>query len=394
MTRNSAVRLIYAAHLPLMVVFICAAVVGLMLLLYIINLRGDAILYARTVNSIRRLFRDQSRMTIKQRMQSSVLPETKFQPPYHEFPFFYPVVISFATLNTLYAYFAVLLYGFQGQTLSLDQLKATLTPSVWGWLVVGAIFLIHLILYKGMAVYREKYYLQSRLVGVDIDGVLNEHRIQFADVFKQQTGRTIDPNEIRTIPVHKDPKLGVKKEDADRVFESPEYWLSMPAKDGAAKILERITDEFGIQPLVFTNRNWVKKEKKKDWRIQIRTHWKAKPRRLSERTRDWLRVLSSNPIRFITLKWLKSHGFTPKKVLVNIGKRRFWTRETDRFKVARAENIRFFVEDDLANAVRLSDTCQVVFLIDQPYNPSDELPPNVLRVESWEDLYERMRELV
>ena len=65
----------------------------------------------------------------------------------------------------------------------------------------------------------------------------------------------------------------------------------------------------------------------------------------------------------------------------------------NRFEIARRHKIRLFVEDDLPKARKLAESCEVVFLIDQPYNQCDpsSLPSNILRVKSWKDVYAKVR---
>jgi hypothetical protein len=52
---------------------------------------------------------------------------------------------------------------------------------------------------------------------------------------------------------------------------------------------------------------------------------------------------------------------------------------------------RFFVEDDVANAIRLSASYETVFLMSQAYNLDVSLPPRVERVASWNEVLERVR---
>jgi len=63
----------------------------------------------------------------------------------------------------------------------------------------------------------------------------------------------------------------------------------------------------------------------------------------------------------------------------------------NRFYISRQKSIRFFVEDDLEKANKLSYTCDVVFLYDQPYNASNQLPSNVIRVKSWYEIYQSLK---
>ena len=41
------------------------------------------------------------------------------------------------------------------------------------------------------------------------------------------------------------------------------------------------------------------------------------------------------------------------------------------------------MEDDLAKARKLADICDIVYLIDQPYNQTLALPNNIVRVKNW-----------
>src|SRR5438128_2260191 len=51
------------------------------------------------------------------------------------------------------------------------------------------------------------------IVGVDIDGVIGDHRKMFAEVLKRATGKQIDPEAITKIPVHQCRELEVTKDD-------------------------------------------------------------------------------------------------------------------------------------------------------------------------------------
>lgn len=414
MTLGEAVTLVYTIHLPLIIIFVSAAFIGGLVLWYIINLRADAILYARTVNSIRKQFRDESGMGIEERVRISTLPESSHQPPYLEKSFFLPVVFSFATLNTLYIFFALMVRQFNvADHLDLSAIKSEkvvelLILPVWGWLLIVAFFALHLILYWFLAHHREYSYLRSHSVGLDIDGVLNDHRSQFKKILEKQTGKVIDKDRITIIPVHEDSTLAVSGEEESDVFQDPEYWLTMPPMEGAAYVIEKkMRNSFRLKVNIFTYRPWpdtqkkvVKEEEnrgsKKEWRKAIVNHRTqvGNPMRCVGK---WS-LKFQDPIRVITRNWLKDNGIKFSRLYIEKGN----DNTTDprikirnRFNLARKKKLRFFVEDDLTKALKLSYFCEVVFLIDQPYNYTyKDLPPNVLRVKSWEELYRRMRELV
>ena len=52
------------------------------------------------------------------------------------------------------------------------------------------------------------------------------------------------------------------------------------------------------------------------------------------------------------------------------------------------------MEDDPEKAIKLAYICDVVFLIDQPYNKNESFPNNVVRVNSWDDLYHKIKKFV
>jgi hypothetical protein len=69
-------------------------VLGLCVLGYVINLRCDAILYARTVNGIRKYFSESSGLTVDQDVRFRVLPKSAHLPHYIEGPYFLFVVLT------------------------------------------------------------------------------------------------------------------------------------------------------------------------------------------------------------------------------------------------------------------------------------------------------------
>ena len=67
----------------------------------------------------------------------------------------------------------------------------------------------------------------------------------------------------------------------------------------------------------------------------------------------------------------------------------------NRFNIARKKKMRFFVEDDAEKAAKLAFICDVVFLLEQPYNrePAFIIPNNVIRCETWDEIYGHVRRL-
>ena len=103
------------------------------------------------------------------------------------------------------------------------------------------------------------------------------------------------------------------------------------------------------------------------------------------------------PIDKITRLWLRKHGLKYDKLIIEKGNEdvpdpRGHIR--NRFFKSREYKIKYFVEDDLEKAVKLAYICDIVFLLDQPYNQTlDKQPSNVIRVKSWEEIYRQIRKL-
>jgi hypothetical protein len=115
--------------------------IGLLIMLYIINLRFKALLYARTVNGIRSYFVDRN----PDNAYYFVLPSTTLKPPYKEILAFGPVIMTFALANTTYIAGAI-----------LWSLGATLHALVDVTLVYAISISIHFGLYLLLAERQEK----------------------------------------------------------------------------------------------------------------------------------------------------------------------------------------------------------------------------------------------
>ena len=232
------------------------------------------------------------------------------------------------------------------------------------------------------------------IVGIDIDGVLNDHRVHFASLLKSLTGKILDPGAITTIPVHKIPHTDVTQLDEFAIFNWPAYWTEMPemsgARDGLRQIISRQTDVRLFtrrpwpNPLTFPDelrRNyWHAWQKVTRWSRLTRTVWTVAERSASIQRRS--QYLLDLPIRHITGEWLRRLGFLYSRLTLDVP---IASNRGSRFEVARRERFQAFIEDNLDNAIQLSSICPTVILIDQPYNQRDatDLPSNVIRAPGW-----------
>jgi hypothetical protein len=122
------------------------AVVGLCVLGYIVNIRCDAILYARVVNGIRRYFYNRAALDLATQNSIRVLPIDTQLPHYFELTYFGFVVAVFAIIGAAYfgvgAYYIYYALGWHDRC--------------WVWLWTLLFLLSHLLLYAYLARRRER----------------------------------------------------------------------------------------------------------------------------------------------------------------------------------------------------------------------------------------------
>jgi len=409
-------------------VFFVISLVGFMMMLHVIGMRMDALLYARTINAIRKYFFDtDKKMDFQDRLSVRVLPQSPRLPPYFEGLFFGPVIIAFALINSFFMALSLATIGEIIGALDIATLglNVLLTPPVF----FGSFFffVLHGLGYAFLTRYREDRYLRSNIIGVDIDGVLNCHRNHFCRILEKTTGKSIDPDQITAIPVRSCDGLDVTEEDEIGVFNTPSYWTEMPSREYAASTLRKLRNGFRLKVHIFTSRPWPylalmnaneKKHVKETWTRATKEFadqavkysklarplmiawqaialfaWKILPDRMT----GILGGSPLDPIVRITRLWLLNKGFAYDKILVekasdNASDPRAHIR--NRFHEARTRQIRYFVEDDPIKAKKLAFICDVIFLINQPYNQSEvEFPGNIIRVESWNEIYEHLKAL-
>lgn len=373
--------------LAFMVLVFGAAIgcLGLGLMLYVVNLRLDALLYARTVNGIRKYFYDKSPEEYHSELQMRVLPRSVTQPRYWEWRYFGPVIVVFAILNTLYPFTAITWFVIPhcGQSFF----------NAWYYTIVipACFFLFHLVSYWYLVHRRETAYLRKFIIGADIDGVLNTHRDTFCTMlFTLLHKQNIFAHQITKIPVHDCPGLGVTEADEHAIFNHPSYWRALQPTDRVAEVIKKLRNVFGFQIILFTHRPWPEP--------------KTFPRGREEEYREiwcreflsfWGSSIGPGVIRTLTDQWLMQHGIVYDKLVVekgNVHTADPSVRTRNRFTLSERWEIRIFVEDDLFKAIKIANICEVVFLMDHPYNRTDNLPRNVIRVSGWEDIYEYIRQ--
>ena len=160
--------------------FMIIALIGFSLLLFIINLRHDAILYAKTVNKVREYFYNKSDLDINEYDQFVMLPIVSTKPKYFEKTFFFPLILVFSIINCGLVYSAFSLKLLQSPYLFnyslIGDFKIT---STFIWIITIIFFFIHFLFYAYLSNRRNSHYLKNYSFGVDIDGVLNNQTDNF-----------------------------------------------------------------------------------------------------------------------------------------------------------------------------------------------------------------------
>lgn len=377
-------------------VVLLIALIGLCVMHYIIHLRCDHLLYARAVNGVRRYFFETSSLPYKLEAQFRVLPRCTTIPRYREKVFFSGVLTTFALVDSSLAGVGIWLLMDEATSILFSVQYVTLCAC----LAAFVSFALHGIVYWSETKYRDRTYLHSRSIGVDIDGVLNMHRTQFAGFLQKNCNKTINADAITEIPVRKTKGLFVTQDDEIAVFNDPEYWTRMPVMREASRYLAELRTSLGYRVFIFSHRPWPGKSAAGSNGMATRKKWKA--------LIPWYkRFWCWDPIEYITERWLTESEFHYDHLYIEkgdvyslvpsrgIGRGARWSLlHKNRFQICEEREVPIFVEDDKNKAIKLSNICSYVFLIDQPYNQSSEgeLPKNVIRVESWEQLTDYVKD--
>lgn len=388
---------------------IIISLLGCGMLGWVIILRMDGVLYARTVNGVRKYFYNKINKNFERIIKIKVLPYATTKPHYFEPGFFGPVIFCFGIINATYFSLGYTISSFGGDIEKITKNIFTKIPIITFVLFI----LLQILLYCWFARIREFSYLKSSIIGVDIDGVLNRHSEQFCEFLKKNTGKDLFPENITVIPVHENPKLDISREDEKKVFNDPGYWINMPKIDSAIETLNKIKNSFQLKIFIFTSRPWPLSKNNKNY---IKNKWKENTRSYYNRLGlnnliKRIEILDFNifkkNIDKITRLWLFENGIKfPRsfkkhnndvKLIIEKGNEEVTESHwmfANRFYESSKKNIRFFVEDDLRKAIKLSYICDFIFLLDHPYNQERNLPNNVFRVKSWEEIYIKIRELI
>ena len=183
----------------------------------------------------------------------------------------------------------------------------------------------------------------------------------------------------------------------------------MPALPEAAANVKRLRTAYRLKIEIFTHRPWPDSSlMDSDQASSLKREWKKAALDFTgaAHSGNWLsRVLlrlgipfGTSPLEAITRAWLKAKGFEFDGLTVEKGNENVADPQAhfhNRFYVAREKKMRFFVEDDAEKAAKLAHICDVVFLLEQPYNanPRVTLPNNIIRCSTWDEIHRQIRTL-
>ena len=351
-------------QLSINLICIAISLVGFFIVMYLGQLRTEVLMYARCINTIRKLFYDKNRTELILHNEYSVLFTQKRKPKYWDGEQFIFIILSLGIINTSYLIYAV---------------HNIFCSSYWVYIICPIFFIFHFVFYYIFTRQSEantRFYKHT--IGIDIDGVLNLHKEQFVLIYNilvdegkiKETKISID--DIKTIPVQDAGKI--KESDARKVFNTSDYWDTMPAISLAGKVIsEKLHNIMGYKICIFTNRDWNPLDSQK------------RPYNIKKNTKKWLK---ENGIPAKNVYFESGNFDSPISVNTALYKNRFY--------ISAARKIEFFVEDKPLNARRLANICRYVFLINDTYNQENKdnpFPYNVIRVTGWEDIYKHIEEL-
>lgn len=351
-------------------VFIVIGIIEVLVIAYLSSLRTEALLYARQINRIRNVIYSDGVLgkDIADINKKKILFSQDKKPDYKDGNQFVFIVLVLGLFSAFYVAFGS--YKLLTDIFGFSNMRCVIIASV----IIGCLMLmISYIVHKYIAISAENgvaYYKQ--IIGVDIDGVLNKHEETFVYVLEQLTGKKYNTEDIRSLPVHV--STDISREEEHSVFETKEYWELQSLNNEVKECLnEEIHNTLGFKTYIFTWRSWnvCKNIKGEDLCFDLEDH-----------TKQWLKT---NGIVFNKVKFEKGNYDSPISL--------FNSRYKTRYYYAQKYKIRYFVEDNVRNAEKLSRICEYVFLIDHPYNQNDKLPYNVIRVSGWKDISEWLKQL-
>lgn len=403
---------------------ITVSIIGLISCFYLISIRLDSVLYARTVNGIRAYFY-RNKIDFEEHYRS--LPKQKNQPKYRDSHTFGILVYVIALIDAIYFTAGTLIIASVGNDFFNNYLH--ITPIIknynfwWAITSFAVFFYAHLFYYSFISNYRRSMYLKSSIIGIDIDGVLNKHRETFCDKHMENMRITygnnpippdmiLTPDEIVRIPVSLIDNKRISVDNEFDVFNHPKYWSDqILINEHIGKVIKELKNSFGYKINIHSYRPWPQYEYgnilnesriNELWGIKSINLWSnikfryGKKRKLKKLTKKWLKTakIPYNNL-FIEKSSIdySSRSLSLFGLIYNVSSGQF----KNRFYYTNKKPYRYFIEDTPENAIKLASTCEYVFLIEHPYNSEinfkENLPINVIRVKNWSEIKNTIKKL-
>lgn len=349
-------------------IFCFIGLIELIVVAYLSSLRVEALQYARQINRIRSIVYSEKTIgdNVEKIHNRKILFSQDKKPDYEEGSQFIYIVLVLGCFSAFYSFFGMyklLLYYFCIEKYYL------IFAIIYAWFML----LIARGAYKLVCVRSEngtEYF--ERIIGVDIDGVLNKHEETFVSICNRINGTQLDKLDIITLPVHDGEKITLQQEQ--NVFKTKEYWEEqLPTNDVVHYLVGEIRNKYGYKPYIFTWRDWTVEKNIRGQKVSYN---------MKKETKKWLKRVG---IKYKKIRFEKGNIDHP----VTFFHVKYWTR----FYFAKKYKIQYFVEDNVYNAIKLSHICEYVFLFDHLYNRTDSLPYNVIRVASWKEILDWIKKI-
>ncbi|MPM00746.1 hypothetical protein SDC9_46976 [bioreactor metagenome] len=333
------------------------SIVGFLITMYLAQLRTEVLMYARCINNLRKSYYSAFQNYIDLDNEGVLLIQKK-KPKYWDGEQFIFALLALSTINSAYIAYAV----------------SIITCQIFWVAIAGALTLaLHILGYALLTRQSEaNFRFFKHTIGIDIDGVMNDHESQFVRVYNNLFPQDeIDLADIVSIPVHEHDPAKIPEMRERKVFETLTYWETMPETPNASRIIkEFLINTMGYKIFIFT---------KRDWRVESDDHRKHNIQKI---TKKWL---SDKKIKYNRIWFEKGNYDSP--ISANLA------LYYNRFYISARRKIEFFIEDEPIKACKLAKVCRYVLLIDHRYNRSYRYPCNVIRVKDWEEVKKVIRQL-
>jgi len=185
----------------------------------------------------------------------------------------------------------------------------------------------------------------KNVVGIDIDGVLAEYPKGFLNFIKDETGINLNNEEIKTYNLYDavGEIVGADKmKKLKHKFRAEGHKRNLPVIPGAQEGLKRLRDQ-GKTIILLSARPY----------------------------KEYPRIFGD------TIDWLNKNNFDFDAII--------WDEEKEEKIIKEFPNMKFMVEDNGNNALKIAQAGYKVYLINKTYNQG-AVHKNIIRVDGWDEI--------